>query len=128
MRRRVAVFPKYSLAERRQMAVDVVRSSSWAESPFRWYDDRLCPMTGNAPMMRTEELKYPDEIMATIEAEAIGSVAPVSTPRFRATVDAILAEGGIDVSTRESLDCEIASAKKVRDEWCASPLAPCMYR
>lgn len=117
-RRRVAVFPKYSYAQRRAVAVDVVRTTAKsAPTGAKWADDRLCPFTGNAPLTPKSDLRYPQATLGTITTEAVGTVSPISTPLVRAIVDEILNEGGWDVSARESIDCESVAANVPMDVW-----------
>jgi hypothetical protein len=122
MRRRVAVFPKYSYAKRRQIAVDVVRTTAKSgPAGTRWLDDRRCPFTGNSPMTLKTNLLYPQSTLDTIVAEAIGTVSPLSNDFFRSIVDDILTEGGWDVSARKALDCWSASVHIPRDSWHMNP-------
>ena len=121
MRPRVASFPSLSYAERRRIAVDVVRTTAFTGPEAAWKDDRLCPFTGNALMTPTAELRYPQAVLDTIDAEAVGTAAPLSTPLLRGVIDEILEEGGWRISDREALDCSTASARIPRDEWDTNP-------
>ena len=121
MRDKVASFPSLSYAERRQIAVDVVRTTAFTGPDVAWKNDRLCPFTGNALMTLKAELLYPQSTLDTIDADAIGTAAPLATPLLRAIVDDILEEGGWRISDREDLECATASVHIDRDEWVTNP-------
>ena len=95
----VATMPSLSLQERRDMAVQFVKSTEHAPT-IPWRNDRRCPYTGNSIITPLDMLQYPPSVLEGYNATgsdnshfAIGTVSPIATQLFYDYVDDILREG-----------------------------------
>ena len=95
----VATMPSLSLQERRELAVEFVKSTEHAPT-IPWRNDRRCPYTGNSIITPLDMLQYPPSVLEGYNATgsdnshfAIGTVSPIATQLFYDYVDDILREG-----------------------------------
>jgi len=95
----VATMPSLSLLERRDMAVQFVKSTEHAPT-IPWRNDRRCPYTGNSIITPLDMLQYPHSVLEGYDTTssnnshfAIGTVSPIATQLFYDYVDDILREG-----------------------------------
>ncbi|CAB9510355.1 expressed unknown protein [Seminavis robusta] len=93
--------PSLSLEERRNLAVELVKSTK--QSVLQWVDDRRCPLNGNTIITPISELSTEVLEEEPIEAAAIGTVSPPFSDAFHAFIDEILIEGGWEFGALNSI-------------------------